>query len=180
MSIVNGELSLALQKPSKHFNQRPIEQPISLLVIHNISLPEGNFKGSCVEDLFCDSLNYGYHPSFTDLKGLKVSAHLFIRRNAQVIQFVNFNSRAWHAGLSSFEGVPNCNDYSIGIELEGTDYIPFTERQYKKLAQITLEIMKHYPHITSKRICGHSDIAPNRKTDPGPCFDWVKYKQLLL
>ncbi len=98
MSIINGELSLALQKPSKHFNQRPIEQPISLLVIHNISLPEGNFKGSCVEDLFCDSLNYGYHPSFTDLKGLKVSAHLFIRRNAQVIQFVNFNSRAWHAG----------------------------------------------------------------------------------
>lgn len=179
MSIVNGELLSALQKTSKHFNQRPPERSISLLVIHNISLPEGYFTGSCVEDLFCDTLNFDFHPSFVDLKGLEVSAHLFIRRNAQVIQFVNFDHRAWHAGQSSFEGVANCNDYSIGIELEGSDYVPFTERQYKKLAQISLDIMNHYPQITADRVCGHSEVAPGRKTDPGPYFDWRKYKQLL-
>ncbi len=179
MSIVNGVLSSALQRPSNHFNQRPDDHTVSLLVIHNISLPEGVFVGSCVEDLFCGSLNYDFHPTFTDLNGLEVSAHLFIRRNAQVIQFVNFDMRAWHAGQSSFNGTPNCNDYSIGIELEGSDHVPFTERQYNKLTQITLEIMNCYPQITTDRICGHSDIAPGRKTDPGPYFDWRKYKQQL-
>jgi N-acetyl-anhydromuramoyl-L-alanine amidase len=179
MTIVNGKLLSAVQKNSPHFNQRPQGQIVELLVVHNISLPAGCFSGHCVEDFFCDQLDCSSHPSFKQLQGLKVSAHLFIRRNAQVIQFVNFNHRAWHAGLSSFNGRENCNDFSIGIELEGSDFVPFTKRQYKKLSQVTLEIMRSYPQITIENICGHNHIAPGRKTDPGPFFDWLQYKQSL-
>ncbi len=178
MPIINGELKQAIQKPSHHYNQRPSDS-VSLLVIHCISLPEGYFSGQYVEQLFLGELDSSAHQTFKDLKGLEVSAHLFIRRNAQVLQFVNFDQRAWHAGKSSFEGVSNCNDFSIGIELEGCEYKPFTARQYKKLSEITLEIMQSYPQITPDRIRGHSDIAPGRKTDPGLHFDWQHYRQLL-
>lgn len=179
MPIVNGLLSEAIQKPTEHFNQRPKHAQVSLLMIHNISLPAGHFSGSYVSDLFCGTLDTNSHPTFCDLKGVRVSSHLFIRRNAQVIQFVNFNNRAWHAGVSSFNGVENCNDYSIGIELEGTDNMPFTKRQYVKLTSITKQLMKAYPDINTSSICGHSDVAPGRKTDPGPFFDWARYTEAL-
>ena len=179
MPIVEGLLSEAKQSPTSHFNQRPSGMTINLLVIHNISLPAGYFSGTCVQELFCGNLDTTYDPSFDELKNVRVSSHLFIRRNAQVIQFVNFNQRAWHAGESSYKGHCNCNDFSIGIELEGSDFVPFTERQYKKLASVTSQIMASYPLITLDNICGHSDIAPDRKTDPGPLFNWNKYKNSL-
>lgn len=179
MTIQNGVLVEAKQLLSPYFNQRPPQSAISLLVIHNISLPAGYFAGTNVQDLFCGDLKTEKHSSFICLKGLEVSAHLFIRRNAQVIQFVNFQQRAWHAGVSSYQGIENCNDYSIGIEMEGTDDCTFTNRQYKKLIKLTKALMISYPQITKERICGHSDIAPGRKTDPGPFFDWNKYKEQL-
>ncbi len=179
MAIINGILSQARFAASTHYNQRPHAEDISLLVIHNISLPAGDFTGDKVEQFFCGQLDCDSAPSFADLLDLKVSSHLFIRRDGEVIQFVNFNDRAWHAGVSSFEARDNCNDFSIGIELEGTDFEPFSEQQYQILSQITLEIMQSYPKITSNRICGHSDIAPGRKTDPGPFFDWTEYRKRL-
>ncbi|MDQ7050339.1 MAG: 1,6-anhydro-N-acetylmuramyl-L-alanine amidase AmpD [Enterobacterales bacterium] len=179
MAIIDGILSQAKSTASSHYNQRPNPEDISLLVIHNISLPPGDFNGQFVEQFFCGKLDFASHPSFADLENLKVSSHLFIRRDGELIQFVNLNDRAWHAGVSEFEGRENCNDYSIGIELEGTDFEAFTELQYKKLSQVTLEIMHNYPKITNHRICGHSDIARGRKTDPGPFFDWGYYRKLM-
>jgi len=179
MTIVDGRCSGARQASSTHFNQRPNISDISLLVIHNISLPAADFNGNSVEQFFCDQLDFSAHASFADLMDLKVSSHLFIRRDGEIIQFVNLNERAWHAGVSQFEGRENCNDYSIGIELEGTDFEPFTSQQYQKLSQVTLEIMQNYPKITTSQICGHSDIAPGRKTDPGPFFDWSRYRKQI-
>ena len=158
---------------------RPQDVEISLLVIHNISLPAGQFNTPYVEQLFSNALDCSAHPSFIDLDGLKVSAHVFINRLGQLVQFVPFNKRAWHAGVSSFNGVGNCNDYSIGIELEGTDDIAYTEAQYQRLADITRQVMGRYPAITTDRIVGHCDIAPERKTDPGSAFDWNYFYQCL-
>ncbi|AWB69117.1 1,6-anhydro-N-acetylmuramyl-L-alanine amidase AmpD [Saccharobesus litoralis] len=166
-------------KVSNHFNPRPDEQDISLLVIHNISLPAGQFATSYVEDLFLGQLDIEAHPSFVDLQGLRVSAHLFIRRDGEVIQFVPFNQRAWHAGVSSFAGRENCNDFSIGIEMEGTDDLAYTSEQYSVLIAVTDAIQKAYPKVTHERICGHCDIAPGRKTDPGKAFDWQRFLSAL-
>ena len=179
MSLTNGILPNATQVASSHFDARPDPTDISLLVIHNISLPPGKFGGSCVEDFFTGQLNSKLHLSFQEISGLRVSTHLFIRRNGLVIQFVNFNDRAWHAGISEFKGRENCNDFSIGIELEGTDDIGYTDPQYTQLAQVSSQIMRAYPQIKLDNICGHSEIAPNRKTDPGPHFDWKRYRQSL-
>lgn len=164
---------------SPNYNERPDGADINLLVIHNISLPAGEFGGDEIEQLFCNQLDCGAHPSFADLIGLKVSSHLLIRRDGEIKQFVPLDLRAWHAGVSSFEGVTRCNDYSIGIELEGTDEVPYTEVQYQHLVKISRLLMLYYPGITVERIVGHSDIAPGRKTDPGAAFDWEYFRQRL-
>ncbi len=168
-----------LYVPSPNFNERLAGITIDLLVIHGISLPPGEFGGPFIEALFTNSLEPNAHPSFKDLAELRVSAHLLIRRTGEVIQFVPFTKRAWHAGVSEFQGRSNCNDFSIGIELEGTDTQPYEDIQYQQLANLTQVICKAYPTITRKHIVGHCDIAPGRKTDPGPVFDWNYYQQLI-
>ena len=170
-----GLLDAARFIASPNHNARPDGTVIDLLVIHNISLPAGEFGGPYVEQLFTNQLDSSAHPSFAELEGLKVSAHLFIRRTGEVIQFVPFNQRAWHAGVSQYDGRLNCNDFSIGIELEGTDTEAFTDQQYAQLADATTAIIEAYPGITVERITGHSNIAPERKTDPGPAFDWKRF-----
>lgn len=165
--------------PSSNCNQRPADSEISLLVIHNISLPAGEFGGQCIEQLFTNCLDCTAHPDFQDLNGLRVSAHLLIDRHGAVTQFVPLCRRAWHAGQSEFGGQTGCNDFSIGIELEGTDDCPYTEQQYQALAKLTGQIRALYPAITSDRIVGHSDISPGRKSDPGKAFDWDYFFQLI-
>ena len=164
---------------SPNRNCRPAGAQISVLVVHGISLPAGVFGGRHVENLFLNRLDVGAHPSFADLEGLAVSAHLVIDRAGSIVQFVPFHERAWHAGRSSFQGVEDCNDFSIGIELEGTDDIPYSQGQYRSLAQVCAAVMRRYPLITRERIVGHSDIAPGRKTDPGPAFDWALFMRQL-
>lgn len=156
---------------SPNCNQRPLGE-ISLIVIHNISLPPGKFGCGLVHDFFCNQLDTALDPYFVQLEGVEVSAHLLIERDGSLTQFVPFNMRAWHAGLSSYQGRENCNDFSIGIELEGTDDTAFTEAQYHQLARVTRALLKCYPEIKIDRITGHQDIAPGRKTDPGEYFDW--------
>lgn len=180
MQIVDGVLLGTRQIPSPNHNDRPVGTDVDLLVIHNISLPPGEFGTSAVVDLFCNQLNTESHPSFKDLIDLKVSAHLFIRRDGEIIQFVPFNKRAWHAGVSRFAGRESCNDFSIGIELEGVDDIAYTAEQYQQLAKVSTCLMQVYPMIMPERIVGHNDIAPDRKTDPGPAFDWSYYRGLLI
>lgn len=177
--IDQGWLDGALRRPSPNYNARPDPNDLSLLVIHNISLPPGRFGGQQVEQLFCNCLDWNEHPFFATIQGLEVSSHLFIRRNGEIIQFVPFHERAWHAGRSEFQGRSGCNDFSIGIELEGTDDTPYEPVQYEHLARVTCTLMRAYPAITLDRIVGHSDIAPGRKTDPGPTFDWNHYRALV-
>lgn len=162
---------------SPHADERPDETDICLLVIHSISLPPGEFGGPYITDLFMGTLDPREHPYFEEIAGLKVSAHAVIRRNGDLEQYVDFNRRAWHAGVSSWYGRERCNDFSIGIELEGTDHTPYTDEQYRTLARLTVELRRKYPKITDSNITGHEDIAPGRKTDPGPAFDWSYYRQ---
>lgn len=163
---------------SSHYDQRETDD-ISLLVIHNISLPpaeqEVDFDNEYVEAFFTGRLDHSKHSYFEEIIGLRVSSHLYIKRDGSVIQFVPLNGRAWHAGLSEFNGQSKCNDFSIGIELQGTDYMEFTGEQYESLVKVTKQIQQKYPKITKETIKGHSDIAPGRKTDPGPKFDWQEY-----
>ena len=175
-----GWLSESERIASPNFDQRPDPSDISLLVIHGISLPPGEFGENYITDLFCNTLDCDAHSYFDQLRKLKVSSHLLIQRDGHVIQYVSFNDRAWHAGVSSFEGRERCNDFAIGIELEGVDDQPYEDAQYEKLSEVTKTIMQAYPTITSSRIKGHSDIAPGRKTDPGPAFDWKCYMNLLF
>lgn len=179
-SVQHGVLHSAKQIPSPNFNQRPDGElgEISLLVIHNISLPPSQFGGGYIEQFFQNQLDSSIHPYFETIKDLQVSAHLLILRDGQVIQFVNFEHRAWHAGRSSYLGKVECNDYSIGIELEGSDDLPFEDVQYHVLANVTHAIRQAYPKI-QQHIAGHSDIAPVRKTDPGAFFNWQYFRQLL-
>ncbi|MBB1271591.1 1,6-anhydro-N-acetylmuramyl-L-alanine amidase AmpD [Psychromonas sp. SR45-3] len=174
-----GLLCSATFIKSPFYNQRPDQAEISLLVIHCISLPEGKFATEHIKNLFTGCLDCSADPSFVDLQGLEVSAHCVIRRDGAIEQYVPFIQRAWHAGVSSFEGIAGCNDFSIGVELEGTDCSPYTELQYQALAEVTRQIQQQYPLITNKRIVGHSDIAPGRKTDPGSEFNWPYFFQLL-
>ncbi|MEQ9208379.1 MAG: 1,6-anhydro-N-acetylmuramyl-L-alanine amidase AmpD [Pseudomonadales bacterium] len=155
--------------------ERPPGTEIDLLVLHNISLPPGQYGGEFVEQLFQNCLNPGVHPYFSEITDLRVSSHLYIKRDGAVIQFVPLDKRAWHAGDSEWLGRKNCNDFSIGVELEGCDDQEFTDAQYKALLTLTTQIRSVYPAITKDRIVGHSDIAPGRKTDPGPCFDWQRF-----
>lgn len=175
----DGWLWPATHLPSPNCNERPAGGGIDLLVIHNISLPAGCFGGGHVEALFTNCLDCRAHPDFADLAGLEVSAHLLVDRAGAITQFVSFDRRAWHAGRSCFEGRENCNDFSIGIELEGTDTLPYAPAQYVALAAVTRVLCGRYPALTPARIVGHSDIAPQRKTDPGPAFDWDHYRRLL-
>lgn len=179
MIIQKGRLDGARWVPSPNFGPRPQADDISLLVVHNISLPPGQFGTGCVQRFFCNELDSSEHPYFEEIAGLQVSSHLLIERNGDIFQFVNFDDRAWHAGLSEFAGRTNCNDYSIGIELEGTDTEAYTDAQYLALAQVTGALITYYPQMTTDRITGHEHIAPGRKTDPGPAFDWDRYHAML-
>jgi len=179
MGIDQGWLSTARVLASPNVDLRPDESDISLLVIHNISLPPGQFGGGHVAELFTNTLDPNAHPYFAEIADFKVSAHLLIDREGVVTQFVPFDQRAWHAGVSEFDGRGACNDFSIGIELEGTDTEPYTDLQYQRLAAITQCLIAEYTALTSERVVGHSDIAPDRKTDPGPAFDWARFKTLF-
>ncbi len=159
---------------SPNYNYRPVGTIIDLVVIHAISLPPGKFGSGRVLDFFTNRLDFSADPYFSELKEIKVSAHYFIERSGRVVRFVADEHRAWHAGVSSFSGRGNCNDYSLGIELEGDDFTPFTEIQYLNLNTLLAELKSQYPAISDRRIVGHSHIAPQRKSDPGPFFDWVR------
>ena len=177
--IEGGILAPARQCPSPNCDERPVGCPIDLLVIHNISLPPGQFGGHWIDDLFLNCLDPDAHPYFRDICSRRVSSHLLIRRDGELIQYVPLHLRAWHAGHSSYQGRDRCNDFSIGIELEGADDIAYTDAQYQALVDMSQTIMAGYPEITPDRITGHSDIAPGRKTDPGPVFDWQRYLQQI-
>ncbi|GLX77777.1 N-acetyl-anhydromuranmyl-L-alanine amidase [Thalassotalea insulae] len=178
--LVDGWLTEVTKCPSPHYDQREQCQKgqIDLLVIHNISLPAGKFGLPYITDLFLGQLDPAADPSFEDIYQLRVSAHCLIRRDGHIIQYVSFNDRAWHAGVSNYQGREKCNDFSIGIELEGSDDIPYTEEQYQQLSALTQALKYHYPKI-SDNIVGHCDIAPERKTDPGDAFNWGYYRRLL-
>jgi len=176
MRVVDGWLEGVVHRPSPNQDARPDPTDVSLLVIHGISLPPGEFGGPWIDALFANRLDLGAHPYFARLAGLTVSAHVLIRRDGEVVQYVPFHARAWHAGDSCFADRARCNDYSVGIELEGADELQYTAPQYDALAAVTRAVMAAYPAITAERIAGHCDIAPGRKTDPGPAFDWPRFR----
>lgn len=175
----NSIISEAIYLSSPFCDARPTGVEIDLLVIHCISLPPNEYGGGNVQKLFTNQLDLDAHPYYRTIPSTQVSSHLFIERDGQLYQFVPFNQRAWHAGVSQFEGRPRCNDFSIGIELEGTENEPYTQAQYATLTQCASLILNQYPKINQNRIVGHSDIAPGRKTDPGPSFNWQYFKQEL-
>ncbi|WP_180081488.1 MULTISPECIES: 1,6-anhydro-N-acetylmuramyl-L-alanine amidase AmpD [unclassified Acinetobacter] len=176
--VQDGQLIGARQVPSPNFNQRPADTEIQLVVIHNISLPPSQFGGGYIEQFFQNQLDWSVHPYFQTIEGMEVSTHLLILRTGEVLQFVNFNDRAWHAGRSTYLAQKECNDYSIGIELEGSDDLPFEPVQYDVLTQVVACLQQVYPKI-QQHIAGHSDIAPGRKTDPGPFFQWTEFRKQL-
>lgn len=175
----NGWLESAAHCPSPNFSPRPCAADVDVLVVHNISLPPEQFGGGYVQQFFCNQLPVEDHPYFTTIASMEVSAHCLIERAGDVTQFVSLNDRAWHAGASAFGGRNDCNDFSIGIELEGSDFTPYTDQQYQVLARLSQVLMNHYPRLTCDRIVGHCEIAPGRKTDPGPAFDWHYFFNLL-
>lgn len=162
--------------PSPHHDERPDEAKVELIVIHNISLPPGEFGGRWIDDLFLGRLDPDAHPYFRDIAAMQVSSHFLIRRDGELIQYVPCELRAWHAGKSSWNGRERCNDFSVGIELEGADDQPFEDAQYETLADLTGALRERYGNLD---IAGHSDIAPGRKTDPGPHFDWARYRSQI-
>ena len=181
MTIENGWLSDIRRSPSPNCDARPAGTEIDLLVIHGISLPPREFGGGWIDALFCNRLDCSAHPYFREIEDLQVSSHLVIYRTGEICQYVPFHMRAWHAGESCYAGRTSCNDFSIGIELEGSDDIAYDDRQYRALVPVIKTLMGCYPAITPQRITGHSDIAPGRKTDPGSAFDWDKlYKSLKM
>ncbi len=169
-----GWLAGAWRLPSPHRDARPPGTVIDAVIVHGISLPPGCFGGPWIDALFTGTLDPDAHPCFRAIAGLRVSAHLLIRRDGSLTQYVPFTERAWHAGASALAGRPRCNDYAIGIELEGTDHIPYAPRQYETLAAVVAALMRAYPAITPRRVVGHCHVAPGRKTDPGPAFDWAR------
>ncbi len=159
---------------SPNADERPSGTDIDTLVLHGISLPPGEYGGDAIEALFTNRLDPAAHPYFESIAGLEVSAHLLIRRDGEVVQFVPFHRRAWHAGLSQFRERERCNDFSIGIELEGCDDEAYSDPQYATLVDVVAALLAGFPAMTTRRIAAHSDIAPGRKTDPGPAFDWLR------
>ncbi len=174
-----GLLDTARYIPSPNCDDRPDGVIADLIVVHGISLPPGEFGGAWIDALFTNTLDPAAHPYFRAIAGLQVSAHLLIRRDSAVVQYVPFQRRAWHAGESVYAGRRRCNDFSIGIELEGTDDHAYEDRQYARLAAVITALREVYPAITPDRLTGHADIAPGRKTDPGPAFDWARLRRLL-
>jgi N-acetyl-anhydromuramoyl-L-alanine amidase len=169
-----GLIEPALQRPSPNQDERPAGCQPELIVIHGISLPPGEFGGDGIERLFTNSLDWDAHPYYAEIRGMQVSSHLLLQRDGALTQFVPFTSRAWHAGESRFRGRSRCNDFSLGIELEGTDDTPYTDLQYDTLGPVILSIFAAYSALTIRTIAGHCDISPGRKTDPGPVFDWPR------
>ena len=174
-----GWIEPARQCPSPNRDARPEGASMDLIVLHGISLPPGQFGGGEIEALFLNELDWDAHPYFGEIRGMEVSAHLLIRRDGELVQFVPFTERAWHAGESCFRGRARCNDYSIGIELEGEDETPYDERQYEVLPFVLRALTAAYPRITQSEIAGHCDVSPGRKSDPGPAFDWLRLYDAL-
>lgn len=179
LACQEGLLTGINYRASPNQDLRPNSDDISGIVIHNISLPPGEFGGGWVDDLFLNKLNPNAHPYFAQIAEMQVSAHLLIRRDGEIIQYVPFHHRAWHAGVSCWQGKERCNDFTIGIELEGCDEQTFEQQQYLALVEVIQCLCRTYPKITPKTIIGHQHIAPDRKTDPGPCFDWDYLLTLL-
>ena len=180
IDIISGLVKEARQHLSPNCDSRPDEYDISLIVIHGISLPPGIFGKDYIDQLFCNQLNPDEHPYFKDISDLKVSSHLLVRRDGEVVQYVPFQKRAWHAGDSCYKNRDCCNDFSIGIEMEGEDETPYTDIQYQVLSALIQGLIKVYPGLNEKTITGHCDIAPGRKTDPGNAFDWERLNKLIL
>ncbi|QKT04512.1 1,6-anhydro-N-acetylmuramyl-L-alanine amidase AmpD [Ectothiorhodospiraceae bacterium 2226] len=176
---VSGLIPAARLCLSPNCDERPAGVAIDLLVVHGISLPPLEFGGPWIDALFTNTLPAGEHPFFAEVAALRVSAHALIRRDGELVQYVPLHRRAWHAGVSCHGGRERCNDYSIGVELEGGDQIPYTDAQYAVLARLARGIMRAYPDITPARIVGHCDIAPGRKTDPGPAFEWDRLRRAV-
>ena len=170
----DGLLSGARYCESPNQDERPAGQALELVVVHGISLPPGEFGGDYIEQLFTNKLDWTEHPYFEAIRGMEVSAHVLIRRDGEVVQFVPFHRRAWHAGQSSFRGRERCNDFAIGIELEGEDETAYEDIQYSTLAGVIAALIAAYPELDARHVAAHSDIAPGRKTDPGPAFDWLR------
>ncbi|MBS0613053.1 MAG: 1,6-anhydro-N-acetylmuramyl-L-alanine amidase AmpD [Proteobacteria bacterium] len=179
MDASTGLLCKARQVRSPNFDARPAGLRPELIIVHGISLPPGKFGGPWIDRLFRNELPEDAHPYFAQVAQLKVSTHVLIRRDGKLVQYVSFNDRAWHAGRSSYLGREGCNDFSIGIELEGTDDRRYTRKQYVKLATLVDALCRVYPTLDRHRVVGHSDVAPGRKTDPGPCFDWPFIRSLI-
>ncbi len=173
-------LEPARQCPSPNCDERPPGTAVDVVVLHGISLPPGEFGGGEIEALFTNTLDWDAHPYFGAIRGIQVSAHLLIRRDGEVLQFVPFSRRAWHAGESTFRGRRRLNDNAIGIELEGEDETPYDDRQYAALAEVLKALFASYPLLSPRTLAAHSDIAPGRKTDPGPAFDWLRLYDLLV
>jgi AmpD protein len=176
---VSGRLASARQEPSPNCDVRPEGTTLDLVVIHGISLPPGEFGGPWIDRLFTNTLPRTAHPYFETVADLRVSSHLLVRRDGEVVQYVPFQHRAWHAGVSSWQGRERCNDYSVGIELEGADHAPYESAQYAMLGRVIAALCRAYPTLGHDRIVGHSDIAPGRKSDPGPAFDWPRLRALV-
>ncbi|NOS87409.1 MAG: 1,6-anhydro-N-acetylmuramyl-L-alanine amidase AmpD [Methylococcaceae bacterium] len=174
MPIQQHYLTDALQRPSPNYDDRPDPDDISLVVIHCISLPPGQFDNAYIDQLFNNQLDPNAHPYFQDIHTLRVSAHVLIKRDGTLVQYVPFHKRAWHAGKSNYKGRERCNDFAIGIELEGTEHTPYTDAQYQQLQSVLESLLSTYPQLSWQRITRHSDIAPGRKTDPGESFDWQR------
>jgi len=179
VDAATGLIAGVRQVLSPHFDERPSGAEPELLVVHGISLPPGEFGGPWIDRLFTGTLPWDAHPYFKEIEGLRASAHALIRRDGQIVQYVPFHLRAWHAGKSDYAGRSACNDFSIGIELEGAETIPYTEAQYQALVRVTAALLRTYPTLSPERIAGHSDIAPGRKTDPWASFDWGRYRAAL-
>ena len=179
VDLDSGLMSGARQVASPNFDARPEGSPIDLIVVHGISLPPGEFGGPWIDRLFTNSLPPEQHPYFAEIEGLRVSSHLVIARDGALTQYVSFNARAWHAGRSSYQGRSECNDYSVGVELEGADTVPYEPAQYEVLAATIAALCAAYPLLSPQRIAGHSEVAPGRKTDPGPAFDWPQARRCI-
>lgn len=179
MNVIDHWLDTADRVYSPNYDSRPPHVDISLIVLHCISLPPGEFGGNTVDQLFTNTLDETEHPYFRTIHHLKVSAHVFIRRTGQITQYVPFHQRAWHAGVSAYRGESDCNNFSIGIELEGTGQTPYTDEQYAQLADLIQTLLEHYPTLSPKRIAGHNAVSPGRKQDPGDSFEWDRLYRLL-
>ncbi len=179
INIADGWLRGVRQVRSPNADSRPAGVEIDLIVVHGISLPPGEFGGSAIDDLFCNCLEPTAHPYYRDIAAIRVSSHALIARDGRITQYVPFHKRAWHAGQSSYQGRDACNDFSVGIELEGCDDIAYAEPQYQALAQLVKSLRREYPSLIHAPVVGHEHIAPGRKTDPGPAFNWQRLTAMI-